>query len=78
LKETEHFCRWLQEKVAKIVQCGEALAREDRTSFASTEHSRTGSSKEYVCSPPFALLSLTACNRLCPVLPDAHCIRKLT
>jgi hypothetical protein len=23
LKETEHFCRWLQEKVAKIVQCGE-------------------------------------------------------
>jgi hypothetical protein len=24
LEETEHFRRWLQEKVAKIVQCGEA------------------------------------------------------
>jgi hypothetical protein len=28
LEETEHFRRWLQEKVAKIVQCGEKIEEE--------------------------------------------------
>jgi hypothetical protein len=32
LEATEHFRRWRQEKVAKIVQCGEALAEKNRTS----------------------------------------------
>jgi len=26
LEETQHFCCWGQQEVAKIVQCGEALA----------------------------------------------------
>jgi len=25
LQETEHFCRWPQKQVAKIVQCGEKI-----------------------------------------------------
>jgi len=28
LEETEHFCGWCQEKVAKIVQCGEKIEEE--------------------------------------------------
>jgi len=28
LKETEHFCHWLQQEVAKIVHCGEKIAEE--------------------------------------------------
>ena len=31
LEETEYFCRWRQEEVAKIVQCGEALTEKNRT-----------------------------------------------
>ena len=30
LEETEYFCRWRQEKVAKIVQCGEPRIEEGR------------------------------------------------
>jgi hypothetical protein len=29
LQETEHFCRWPQKQVAKIVQCGEQNIEED-------------------------------------------------
>jgi len=28
LKDTEHFCRWREQKVAKIVQCGENIEEE--------------------------------------------------
>ena len=28
LEEIEHLCRWPQEKVAKIVQCGEKIEEE--------------------------------------------------
>jgi hypothetical protein len=38
LQEAEHFRRGLQQKVAKIVQCGETLPKKNRTSSVSTEH----------------------------------------
>jgi len=38
LQETEHFWHWPQEKVAKIVQCGEALEEKNRTTSVSTEY----------------------------------------
>jgi hypothetical protein len=39
-----------------IVQCGEALAEKNRTSFVSTEYSGTGRSKERLMGCLFALL----------------------
>jgi hypothetical protein len=67
------------QQVAKIVQCGETLAEKNRTDLVSTEYSGTGRSIERLMRYAFLLcFSLTACNRLCRVLPDSHCIKKLT
>lgn len=46
LEETEHFRRWPQIPVAKIVHSGETLVEKTRTSLVSTEYSGIGRSKE--------------------------------
>jgi hypothetical protein len=41
LKETEHFRRWHQEKVAKIVQCGSRANLHQALSDYALEHAGT-------------------------------------
>jgi hypothetical protein len=44
LEETEHFCRWRQEKVAKIVQSGRHSRSQYICSFARTHNNNASTS----------------------------------